>query len=67
MGNGRERSKRYNFMEKNEWLHYPQWIDLHIEECVVFSCVEEWMIIISERNDKITIRYDGQTEPMLLY
>ncbi len=62
MGNGRETSKRYNFMDKKECLHYLQWIDLNIEESMytVFSSVQEGMIITSERNDKITIRYDGK-------
>ena len=27
-----ERSKRMNFMEKREWLHYPQWIEANKEE-----------------------------------
>ncbi len=27
-----ERSKRDNFMEKKEWLYYPQWIDAIKEE-----------------------------------
>ena len=32
MGNGRERNKRCNFMEKKEWLHFPQWIEAKKEE-----------------------------------
>ncbi len=32
MGNYRERAKRYNFMEKKYWLHYPQWIEAGKEE-----------------------------------
>ena len=32
MGNGRETSKRENFMEKKKWQHYPQWIEANREE-----------------------------------
>ena len=32
MGNDQEKSNRDNFMEKEEWLHYPEWIDAKKEE-----------------------------------
>ncbi len=32
MGNDREGSKRENFKENKEWLHYPQWIEANNEE-----------------------------------
>ncbi len=32
MSNGRERSKRENFTEKKDCMHYPQWIEANKEE-----------------------------------